>query len=127
MVEDQELLEKLSVAKVGAQSLKGATLGIVVCADPQKSDVWVEDTSIASIMIQMQAQDLGLGSCWIQIRERNYQDGISAGDYLKKLLGIPEHLQVGSIISLGYPAETRPEHTDDELLLEKIHRNTYKQ
>ncbi|MEL1135649.1 nitroreductase family protein [Desulfitobacterium sp. THU1] len=125
LVEDQELLEQLAAAKVGAQLLKGATLGIVVCADSQKSDVWVEDISIATILIQLQAQDLGLGSCWIQIRERNYQDGTPAGEYVKKLLGIPEHLQVGTIIALGYPAETRPDHTSDELLMEKIHRNTY--
>lgn len=125
LVEDQEILEELSVAKVGAQPLKGAALGIVVCADPQKSDVWVEDTSIATIILQLQAQDLGLGSCWIQIRERNHQDGTPAEEYVKKLLGIPENLQVESIVSLGYPAETRREHSGDELLMERIHRNTY--
>ncbi|MGE4272209.1 MAG: nitroreductase family protein [Desulfitobacterium sp.] len=125
LVEDRDLLERLSRAKAGAQFLKEATLGIVVCADSQKSDVWVEDISIATILIQLQAQDLGLGSCWIQIRERNYQDGTPAGEYVKKLLGIPEHLQVGTIIALGYPAETRPEHLDGELQMEKIHRDTY--
>ena len=126
LVEDQEVLAKLSLAKVGAQPLKGAALGIAVCADPQKSDVWVEDTSIATIILQLQAQDLGLGSCWIQIRERSYQDGTPAGAYVKKLLGIPDQLQVESIVALGYPAETRGEHTEDELLREKIHWHTYK-
>ena len=126
LVEDQEVLAKLSLAKVGAQPLKGAALGIVVCADPEKSDVWVEDTSIATIILQLQAQDLGLGSCWIQIRERNYQDGTPAGEYVKKLLDIPDHLQVESIVALGYPAETRQEPAEDELLREKIHWHTYK-
>lgn len=125
LVEDQGILEKLSVAKVGAQPLKGAALGIVVCADPQKSDVWIEDTSIATIILQLQAQDLGLGSCWIQIRERQFKDDTPAGEYVKRLLGIPENLQVESIVALGYPAEMRREHSDDELLMDKIHRNTY--
>jgi len=125
-VEDREMLEKLAKAKPGAEPLKGAALGIVVCADPQKCDVWVEDASIATIILQLQAQDLGLGSCWIQIRERYHQKGISAGEYVKELLGIPEHLQVESIVSLGYPAESRPEHTDKELLMEKIHWHRYK-
>ncbi|SHN64406.1 nitroreductase family protein [Desulfitobacterium chlororespirans] len=126
LVEDQEVLAKLSLAKVGAQPLKGAALGIVVCADPQKSDVWVEDTSIATIILQLQAQDLGLGSCWVQIRKRNYQDGTPAGEYVKKLLDIPGHLQVESIVALGYPAETRQEPAEDELRREKIHWHTYK-
>lgn len=125
MVEDRELLEKLSQAKAGAQSLKEATLGIVICADPQKSDVWVEDTAIATIVLQLQAQDLGLGSCWIQIRERKYQEGTPAGEYVKKLLGIPENLEVESIVSLGYPAEMRPEHKDDELLMDRVHWNDF--
>ncbi len=124
-VDDKELLEKLSLSKVGAKPIAGCVLGIVVCADPQKSDVWVEDTSIATILLQLQAQDLGLGSCWIQIRERMYKEGVTAEEYVKEALGIPENLRVESIVSVGYPAETRPEHTDDELLKERIHWNSY--
>ena len=54
----------------GASFLGDAALAIVVTADPLASDVWIEDASIASLMIQLQAEDMGLGSCWIQIRER---------------------------------------------------------
>ena len=125
IVDDKEALGKLSQAKPGAQALKGATLGIVVLADPQRSDVWVEDASIATILLQLTAQSLGLGSCWIQIRERNYKEGITAEHYVREVLGIPESLKVESIVSLGYPAETRPQHTEDELLKDKIHWNVF--
>lgn len=125
VVDDPALLEKLSVAKSGANPLKGAALGIVVLADPQKSDVWVEDTSIATIILQLTAQSLGLGSCWIQIRERMHKEGVPAETYVREILGIPENLKVESIVSLGYPDEVRPAHTEEELLFEKIHRNTY--
>ncbi|MBW2367707.1 MAG: nitroreductase family protein, partial [Deltaproteobacteria bacterium] len=65
VVDDPSLLEKLSRSKPhGAAFLKGAPLAIVVCGDPEKSDVWVENTSIASIMIHLMATDMGLGSCW---------------------------------------------------------------
>lgn len=124
-VDDKELLGKLAQSKVGAQPLANCVLGIVVCADPQKSDVWIEDASIATILLQLQAQDLGLGSCWIQIRERMYKEGVTAEEYVKELLGIPEHLKVLSIVSVGYPAEKRPEHTDDELLKERIRWNSF--
>src|SRR5574340_493146 len=69
IVDDPQLLSKLSEAKEhGSGFLQNAPLGIVVCADSAKSDVWVEDCSIAAILVQMVAQSLGLGSCWIQIR-----------------------------------------------------------
>jgi hypothetical protein len=45
-------------------------IGIVVCGDRTQSDVWIEDCSIASILAQMASQSLGLGSCWIQVRNR---------------------------------------------------------
>ena len=70
-VDDKELLIKLSKAKEhGSEFLESAALGIVVCGNEKKSDVWIEDCSIASILVQMVAQSLGLGSCWIQIRNR---------------------------------------------------------
>lgn len=125
IVDEPEVLAKLSVAKPGAQTLKGASLGIVVLADPQKSDVWVEDTSIATIILQLTAQSLELGSCWIQIRERMNKEGITAEEYVREVLGIPENLRVESIVSLGYPDEIRPAHSNEELLMDKIHRNTY--
>ncbi|NMA70217.1 MAG: NAD(P)H-dependent dehydrogenase/reductase [Desulfitobacterium sp.] len=124
-VDDKELLEKLSHSKAGAQPIGKSVLGIVVCADPQKSDVWIEDTSIATILLQLQAQDLGLGSCWIQIRERMHKEGVTAEEYVKEILGIPENLKVLSIVSIGYPAENRPEHTDDELLKDRIKWNKW--
>jgi nitroreductase len=108
VVDDRQLLEKLSLAKEnGSAFLKKAPLGIVVCGDPAKSDVWVEDCAIAALLIQLEAQSLGLGSCWIQIRERRHDAGSTAQSYLQKALGIPEEIMVACIISIGHPAEER--------------------
>ena len=63
-VTDQSLLEKLSRAKPhGSAFLKNAPLGIVVCADPDKSDIWIEDSSIAAIFLHLAAESIGLASC----------------------------------------------------------------
>jgi nitroreductase len=79
VVTDTAVLEKLSTAKPhGATFLRNAALGIVICADPQISDVWIEDASIASIITHLAATSLNLGSCWIQIRERKHDDTQSA-------------------------------------------------
>ena len=125
-VDDQELLKQLALCKPhGAKFLEHAALGIIVCADGQKSDVWVEDCSIASILVQMVAQAIGLGSCWIQIRKRAYDENATSEDYIKGLLSLPDHMKVESIISLGYPAEERDPVLKEILKYEKILLNGY--
>jgi len=126
VVTDRGLLERLSQAKEhGSAFLKHAPLGIVVCADPQTSDVWVEDASIASTFIHLAAESLGLGSCWIQIRERMHDAKKSSQEYIAELLGIPTQMRVESIIAVGYPDEKLPPHKKEELLFEKVHKDTY--
>ena len=126
IVTDPSLLGKLSRAKeYGSAFLKQAPLGIVVCADPARCDVWVEDASIASVVIQLAAESLGLGSCWIQIRERQHDRMQSARNYIAATLNIPEQLQVESIIAIGYPDEKLPPHGKDELLYEKVHKDIF--
>ncbi|MCP4671073.1 MAG: NAD(P)H-dependent dehydrogenase/reductase, partial [Desulfobacula sp.] len=73
VIKKRPTLEKLSRSKPhGAGFLKNAALGIAVIADPEKCDVWIEDSSIASTYIQLAAKSMGLESCWVQIRERFY-------------------------------------------------------
>ena len=125
-VDDRELLQQLALCKPhGASFLEGAALGIVICAEEQKSDVWVEDCSIASILVQMVAQSIGLGSCWIQIRNRKFDDQMTSEDYIRKLLNIPDGLKVESIIALGYPAEKREPVPQENLKYEKVRINCY--
>jgi nitroreductase len=126
LVDDRELLFKLSQAREhGSQHLRDAGLGIVVCADSTKSDVWVEDCSIAAILVQMTAQDLGLGSCWIQIRNRAHTDAVTAEQYVQGLVGLPAHMKVECMVSIGYPDEIRKPVPESELDRRKIKRNRY--
>jgi len=125
-VDDRELLKQLARSKPhGASFLEGAALGIVICAEEQKSDVWVEDCSIASILVQMTAQSIGLGSCWIQIRKRMYDNHKTSEDYIKDLLNIPDNFKVESIIAIGYPAEKREPVRQEDLKYEKVKFNSY--
>lgn len=111
--------------KSGSDFLKDAALAIVVLADPLASDVWIEDASIASIYLQLQAEDLGLGSCWIQVRERFTADGVSANEYIHEVLDIPLQLQVLSIIAIGHKGMERKPFDEKHLQWEKIHINKY--
>ena len=126
VVADPEMLGNLSKAKPhGAAFLKNAPLAVVVCADPSVSDVWVEDASIASIIVHLAATDLALGSCWIQIRKRPHESGTSAGEHIAGLLNLPENLEVESIVAIGYPAEEKNGHPEESLQREKVSFETY--
>jgi nitroreductase len=126
VVTDKEILEKLSTAKEhGSALIKGAALGIVVCADPGKQDIWIEDAAIASTIIHLAAASLELGSCWIQIRERMHKGDETAESYIAEVLGLPKNLKVLSMVAIGYPAEEKPPHEKEKLQYDKIHRNRY--
>jgi nitroreductase len=126
VVNDKKLLEKLSKVKQhGSAFLKGAAIGIVVCADKNKSDVWVEDTSIASTHIYLAAESMGLGACWIQLRKRNYTEEITSGEYVATILNLPDEMAVLSIIAIGYPAEEKAPHKKESLKYERVHFNGY--
>ena len=87
VVEEKRMLETLSHCKeAGAAPIAHCSLAIVVTADPEKGDAWIEDAAIAATYMQLQAEDLGLGSCWIQIRGRFTADGMSADEYVKENL-----------------------------------------
>ncbi|MEI6140004.1 MAG: nitroreductase family protein [Mariniphaga sp.] len=125
VVDDPPLFEILSKSKVGASFLKNAPLAIVIAGDPTKSDVWVEDCSIASILIQLEAESLGLGSCWVQIRNRKYDEQITANEYLHHHFNIPERLEVLSVVGIGYKAVEKPPYSEKDLGWEKVFRNGY--
>lgn len=126
VVDDKEKLKQLSYSKEQAsQFIADAALAIVVTGDPLASDVWIEDASIASIFLQLQAEDLGLGSCWVQIRERFTAAGVPSNEYVHEILDIPLQLQVLSIIAIGHKGMERKPFQEENLQWEKIHLNKY--
>jgi len=125
-VQNRETIEALSRAKQhGSAFMKDASLAIVVCADPERSDVWVEDCSIASILLHLQATDLGLGSCWVQIRRREHDEKQSADAYVTDLLDLKERMVVEAIIAIGYPLQEAPGHPASSLLTDKVSYERY--
>ncbi|WP_027450066.1 nitroreductase family protein [Xylanibacter brevis] len=126
VVDDKMDLEKLSDAKaMGGQFLKEAPLAIVVLGDPMVNDCWIEDGSIAAISMQYQAEELGLGSCWVQMRGRGLSDGTSADTVIRGILDIPENLSVLCVLAVGHKADERQPQNEDKLKWERVHLNKY--
>lgn len=77
-----------------------APVAIVVCGDPDESDVshgieyYIADVAIAFEHLCLAAHALGLGTCWM---------GLFDETELKKKLNIPKNMRVVGITPLGYP------------------------
>lgn len=125
IVDDEAKIKRLSDAKEhGSQLLAGAPLAIAVLGD-EKVDTWIEDCSIACTFIQLTAENLGLGSCWIQIRNRKDKEGIFSEDVVKNILDIPSELRVEALIAIGYADEEKKAYEKSDLDYSKISYNSY--
>lgn len=126
VVNDMGILSKLGDSRGPASKHMGdAALGIVIVSDPSLTDIWIEDASIISTVIQITAESLGLGSGWIQIRERKDKDGLCLESSIKEILKLPDDFRVESMIAIGYPDEQKEPHDEAKLPMDKVHYNTY--
>ena len=132
VVRNKETLQKMSESRVGAaKMLANANAAIVVIADESKTDVWVEDCSIAMSNMHLAASTLGIGSCWIQGRLRTATSAdsgtasITTEDYVRDLLGYPADYRLEATLSLGMPAEEKAQTELSALSADKIHYEKY--
>jgi len=98
VVTDKEKLKKLSKICTYGKHIKDAAACIIVCGYLNKKYV-VEDCCVASENILLAANALGIGSCWIAGKGKDYSKEVSS------LLKVPEGIEVITLIALGYPAE----------------------
>ena len=127
VVQNRTTLEQLCNCRPGAAHLLGnCQAAIVVAADSELVDVWVEDCASAITQMHLMADSLGIGSCWLQVRLRKAPDGeTDTQDIIRDVLGIPEKYSVMAILTLGMPASHPGAKNIDDLPLEKIHRENF--
>ena len=126
VIEDPETLKKLTGAREPRQNmLAEAGAAIAVIADPEKSSTWVEDCSIVMANMHLMADNLGLGSCWIQCRMRMAHNGETTNDFVRGLLGYPDNMQIEAILSIGNLSGHPKPYKEEELLTGKVHYETY--
>lgn len=126
VTDDKADIEKLADCKdAGSQLIKSAPIAIAVIGDDSKNDCWVEDGSIAAFAMQLQAEELGLGSCWVQLRGRTLTDGTDSEGIVRGILGIPDNYRVLCILAIGHKADERQPQNEDRLKWENVHINRY--
>lgn len=122
VVDDPEKLKQLSeVRAMGTAQIASCAMAIAVVANPADSDTWIEDLSIATIQMQLQCADLGLGSVWCQMRMRENAEGVPAPYNVRQILGIPAEYEVLNILAIGHIGEERKPYDTDKLMWEKVH------
>lgn len=110
VVDDRELLSSMSgMRDFGSAFLKDVPLGIVVMGDETVTDLWVDNAAISATYVQLAAEALGLGSCWVHVNGRPMKkDDPGAGsaeDYLKTFLPVPKGRRILCVIAIGHPAD----------------------
>ena len=124
VVDNKDLIKKLVLSKVtGSQFAIDAPIIIVVLGHEKAT--MEDDCAIASTIIQLKAHDLGLGTCWIQIKDKVNEKGVPTSDIIREILGIPQEIHVNNMISLGYPSEVRDEYTEKDANMTLVHYNKY--
>ena len=104
IVKDKSLKEKLAHASAGQFFMAEAPIIIVGCGFPDDSYTrmgrymksWSVDVTIALDHLMLQAQEEGLGTCWI---------GSFEEEEVKEILNVPEGVKVLALTPLGYPGE----------------------
>ncbi len=125
VVDDKADLDKLAdIKEHGSELLRKAPMAVVLLADPKDTDCYIEDCAIAAITMQYQAEALGLGSCWVQVRGRYLSDGTPSAEVVRGILGIPDTMEIVCIVAFGMPAKKAAPH-DDDLPWEQVHLNKF--
>ena len=105
LVKDKDLKIRLAQAARGQMFIARAPVIIVACGYPEQSYAhmgnymksWPIDVTIAIDHLMLQAEEEGLGTCWIGAFEEKS---------VKPLLNVPEDVRVLALTPLGYPDET---------------------
>ncbi len=119
---DREKIDAVAACKAhGAGPLRTAPLAIVLAADEKKADTWVEDSSLAAIVLQLMAEELGLASCWIQMHMRRDETGGDAEENLRRVLDLPEGYRCVCALAIGYRAEEKEASRAADLSDSRIH------
>ncbi len=125
-IDDKELLEQLANSKQsGSAFLKQSKLAVIFLGDTIKSDVCIEDCSIAAITLQYTAVSLGLGSCWSQIRLREHSEKLLADEFIRQMLNIKNRYMIECIVGIGYPKDEPKRYSKESLNFNKIHFNRF--
>ncbi len=120
VINDRKIMNEIPKYHPYSQTLREAAVAILVCceSDLQLGELGVQDCSAATQNILLAAHAKGLGAVWLGVYPA--EATVTA---TKKLLNLPEHITPISLISIGYPAEQKPQQ--DRYRADRVHYNQW--
>jgi len=103
VIKNKELLEKLSKLTTYSKFIKRAPVAVAIVGKIEENPNWyVQDTSLASMNMQLMAWSLGVGTCWVGSMDR---------EKAKKLLNLGEGDFLLTVLPMGYIKGSIPKPT----------------
>ena len=108
VIRSEKTKEAISLACLDQDWMLEAPVFIAVCSDfSSLKEIYkkmyrlfsIQNCALATENMLLKATDLGLGTCVVAPFD---------SEKIKEILGVPENLEVYSIITLGYPREIEP-------------------
>ncbi len=110
VVDNPVLVQKLAEGLPFSKMLLTARHAIVVASDQDllksvaDTDYWIQGCALAAENILLAAHSMGIATCWTAAHPRPERVA-----FVKKMLGMPDHVQPLCVIAVGYgTGEERP-------------------
>ncbi len=98
----------------GTKFVAGAPTVFFVMGDPAQTDLWRINAAISATILQLAAEELGLGSCWVHVDGRPHNEdephGMTAEEYLREHIPALPDYPVLCAVAVGHPAEKPHPH-----------------
>lgn len=117
VIKDKRTKEKIFKI-VGQKFIKEAPVLIIPTTDTEKTNFAIQDLSVVSENMLLQATDMGLGAVWKAVSSMWEKK-------IKELLGIPAKYKIINIIPVGFPKEKIFPHTEIDFNPSKIHKEKW--
>ena len=114
VVKEPETKKQLAEATPWASFAAAAAFIVVVLSDENSSE-WLEDGGITAENMVIEGVNQGLGSCFIQVRGHQANNGVNSEKYVRPILNIPENRRVLFLLPFGYPSEEKSPYSESEL------------
>lgn len=119
VVQNKKSLQRLEKIHGFSSKENGeAAAAILILADIEEDEFWIENAAIAAAGIQMTAERFGINHCRVQMRNRQDENGNDLAEQLQDMMQFPSKVEPVSMMFLFNSCD---QHTTIMSRLNKIH------
>jgi nitroreductase len=98
-----------------------ANCGVAIVVISKESAGWIEDCALVNGWMMIEATNLGLSTCWADVKDGKELDNTDREPVVRNILNIPKEYRVLNILAIGYPDQNIKEHSETEYREKKVH------